>query len=196
MNPTKINAPKIIAGSFLGIIAIGAILLSLPISTVQEGSMPVIDALFTSTSAVCVTGLAVVDIGTYFTKFGQIVLIILMQAGGLGIMTLSTFFLILFGKRLQMKDLFVIEGSVGQEVVHGVKGLVKYILVSTFGIEFIGVIVFFLAQFLGNFNKRRNAGQIVISHSWMAKMCDKNNCFFPLSFYSIIADFQIAFFKF
>lgn len=141
MNPTKINAPKIIAGSFLGIIAIGAILLSLPISTVKEGSMSLIDALFTSTSAVCVTGLAVVNIGTYFTKFGQIVLIILMQAGGLGIMTLSTFFLILLGKRLQMKDLFVIEGSVGQEVVHGVKGLVKYILVSTFGIEFIGIII-------------------------------------------------------
>jgi trk system potassium uptake protein TrkH len=141
MNPTKINAPKIIAGSFLWIIVIGTILLSLPISTVRDGAMPLIDAFFTSTSAVCVTGLSVVDIGTYFTTFGQIVLMFLMQIGGLGIMTLSTFFLILLGKRLQMRDLFVIEGSVGNEIVHGVKGLVKYILLSTLAIEFFGAII-------------------------------------------------------
>jgi trk system potassium uptake protein TrkH len=141
MKPTKINAPKIIAGSFLGIIALGAILLSLPISTVLEGSMPLIDAVFTSTSAVCVTGLSVVDVGTYFTTFGQIVLMFLMQIGGLGIMTLSTFFLILLGKRLQMRDLFVIESSVGQELVHGVKGLVRYILFSTLAIEFVGAVI-------------------------------------------------------
>lgn len=141
MKPTKINAPKIIAGSFLGVIVLGAILLSLPISTVQKGSMPLLDALFTSTSAVCVTGLVVVDIGAYFTKFGQIVLLLLMQIGGLGIMTMSTFFLILIGKRLQMKDMFVIEGSIGQEIVHGVKGLVKYILGITFLIEFLGAVI-------------------------------------------------------
>lgn len=141
MKPAKINAPKIIAGSFLGIIVLGTILLSLPVSTVQKGSMPLLDALFTSTSAVCVTGLAVVDVGTYFTKFGQIVLIFLMQVGGLGIMTLSTFFLIIIGKRLQMKDMFVIEGSIGQEVVRGVKGLVKYILGVTLFIEFIGAVI-------------------------------------------------------
>jgi len=141
MKPTKINAPKIIAGSFLGIIALGAILLSLPISTVMEGSMPLIDAVFTSTSAVCVTGLTVVDVRTYFTTFGQVVIMLLMQIGGLGIMTLSTFFLILLGKRLQMRDLFVIESSVGQELVHGVKGLVIYILVSTLAIEFVGAII-------------------------------------------------------
>lgn len=143
MQSTKINAPKIIACSFLGAIALGTILLSLPISTVQKGSMPMLDALFTATSAVCVTGLCVVDIGSYFTKFGQIVLLCLMQIGGLGIMTLSTFFLVLLGKRLQMKDLFVIESSIGQEMVHGVKGLVKYILSVTFGIEFVGACILF-----------------------------------------------------
>lgn len=143
MRPTKINAPKIIAGSFLGVIVLGTILLSLPISTVEKRSMPILNALFTSTSAVCVTGLSVVDIGTYFSKFGQIVLVFLMQIGGLGIMTLSTFFLILLGKRLQMKDLFVIEGSIGQEMVHGVKGLVRYVLFITLGIEFIGVVILF-----------------------------------------------------
>lgn len=141
MKPTKINAPKIIAGSFLGVIILGAVLLSLPISTVQRGSMPLLDALFTSASAVCVTGLVVVDTGTYFTKFGQMVILALIQIGGLGMMTLSTFFLILLGKRLQMKDLFVIEGSLGKEMVHGVKGLVKYILLFTIGIELLGACI-------------------------------------------------------
>lgn len=148
MKPTKIKAPKIVAGSFLGAIVLGTILLSLPISTVQKGSMPMLDAMFTATSAVCVTGLCVVDIGQYFTKFGQVVLLCLMQIGGLGIMTLSTFFLVLLGKRLQMKDLFVIEGSIGQEMVHGVKGLVRYVLLVTFGIEFIGAAILFW-RFIG-----------------------------------------------
>lgn len=143
MKPTKINAPKIIAGSFLGAIVIGTILLSLPISTAQNGSMPMLDALFTATSAICVTGLTVVDTGTHFTHFGQIIILILIQIGGLGIMTMSTFFLVLLGKRLQMKDLFVIEGSLGKGAIHGVKGLVKYILFITFGFELIGAVVLF-----------------------------------------------------
>lgn len=144
MRPTKINAPKIIAGSFLAAIIVGAILLSLPISTAQKGSMSMLDALFTATSAVCVTGLTVVDTGTYFTHFGQLVILILIQIGGLGIMTMSTFFLLLLGKRLQMKDLFVIEGSFGKGAIHGVKGLVKYILFITFGFELVGAGVLFL----------------------------------------------------
>ena len=135
---TKINAPKIIAGSFLSAIIIGTILLSLPFATHTPGCMPIIDALFTATSAICVTGLIVVDTGTYFTLFGQLVILLLLQIGGLGIMTLSTFFLVLLGKRLQMKDLFVIEGTLGKEMVHGVKGLVKYILLITFSFELIG----------------------------------------------------------
>lgn len=139
----KINAPKIIAFSFLSVIIIGTILLSFPFSTTASGCISTIDALFTATSAVCVTGLIVVDTGTYFTPFGQLVILILIQIGGLGIMTLSTFFLILLGKRLQMKDLFVIEGTLGKEMVYGVKGLVKYILFVTLSFEFIGAGILF-----------------------------------------------------
>jgi len=135
---TNINPPKIVAVSFLAAVVIGTILLSLPFATIAPGSMPVINALFTSTSAVCVTGLTVVDTGRYFSIFGQIVILVLLQVGGLGIMTLSTFFLLLLGKRLQMKDLFVIEGTLDREMIYGVKGLVKYILLITFGFELIG----------------------------------------------------------
>lgn len=139
----KVKPSKIIAGSFLGAILIGAILLSLPFSTVEKGSMPLIDAFFTSTSAVCVTGLTVVDTGTYFTKFGQMVILLLLQIGGLGIMTLSTFFLILIGKRLRMKDIFIIEGSIGKGGIQGVKGLLKYILGITLFVEGAGAILLF-----------------------------------------------------
>lgn len=141
LKSTKINAPKIVAISFLSAIIVGTILLSLPFATKTPGCMPIIDALFTATSAICVTGLIVVDTGTYFTHFGQLVILMLIQIGGLGIMTLSTFFLVLLGKRLQMKDIFVIEGTLGKEMVHGVKGLVKYILIVTFAFEFIGAAV-------------------------------------------------------
>lgn len=138
---TKLNPPKIIAISFLTAIIVGTLLLSLPIATTKPGSMPVLDALFTSASAVCVTGLIVVDTGTYFTRFGQTVILLLFQVGGLGIMTLSTFFLILLGKRLLMKDLFVIKGSIGSEPIYGIRALVKYILLITFIFEFIGTII-------------------------------------------------------
>lgn len=141
MKSTRINASRIIGGSFFAAIIIGAVLLSLPFATTGPGSMPFIDALFTSTSAVCVTGLVVVDTGSYYTAFGQWVIMILFQIGGIGIMTLSTFFLVLLGKRLQMKDLFVINGTIGRESVHGVKGLLRYVLLVTFGFELLATVI-------------------------------------------------------
>lgn len=149
----KINAPKIIFLSFLGAIIIGAVLLSLPIATNSKGSMPIIDALFTSASAVCVTGLIVVDTGTYFSHFGQLVIMILMQIGGLGIMTFSVFFFAILGKRLGMKDLYVVEGSVGKEGSFSIKTLVIYILLITFITEFLGAaILFWRFTLYGHYN--------------------------------------------
>lgn len=96
------NPAKLILLSFAAAILAGTALLLLPISTVS-GISPV-NALFTSTSAVCVTGLIVVDTGSAFTRFGQTVIMMLIQLGGLGIMTFSTFFLVLFGKPVSATD--------------------------------------------------------------------------------------------
>lgn len=94
----EFQAAKIISLSFLGTILVGTLLLQLPVST-HAGRLNGVDALFMATSAVCVTGLSVIDIGTQFTRFGQIVMLCLIQIGGLGIMTFSLLFSLFLGLR-------------------------------------------------------------------------------------------------
>src|SRR5690606_28978886 len=91
--------PQILTAGFAIIILIGAILLALPISSAANESTPLINALFTSTSAVCVTGLAVVETGTYWSTFGEVVIMLLVQVGGLGFMTMATLFAFMLRKR-------------------------------------------------------------------------------------------------
>lgn len=134
----RINAPRLIMLSFAGAILVGAILLTLPYSTRVSGSMHPVDALFTSASAVCVTGLVVVDIGTYFTPFGQTVILILIQLGGLGIMTLSTFFLIMLRRRLTLKDRLILKDTLGEKKISGLSGLILLIVGMTVFLETLG----------------------------------------------------------
>ncbi len=124
---------------FAGAILAGAILLRLPISTVGA-PISFVDALFTSTSAVCVTGLIVVDTGTKFSLFGQIVILALIQMGGLGIMTFSVFFMILLGKRISFKGRVAIHDSFSHSPFKNFAGMLKAIFVLAFGIEILGAI--------------------------------------------------------
>ncbi len=139
-NPSqkRINAPRLIMLSFAGAILVGTILLTLPYSTRAPGAMHPVDAFFTSTSAVCVTGLIVVDTGTYFTPFGQTVILILIQLGGLGIMTLSTFFLIMLRRRLTLKDRLVLKDTLGEKKISGLPGLILLIVGMTVFLETLG----------------------------------------------------------
>jgi trk system potassium uptake protein len=134
----RINAPRVIMLSFAGAILAGAILLMLPYSTRDPGMMNPVDALFTSASAVCVTGLIVVDTGTFFTPFGQSVILILIQLGGLGIMTLSTFFLIMLRRRLTLKDRLVLRDTLGEKKISGLSGLIILIVGMTVFLETLG----------------------------------------------------------
>ena len=99
--------------SFLGAILLGWILLSLPQAS-KGPPLSLVDALFTSTSATCVTGLIVVDTGTRFTTFGQVVILALIQLGGLGIMTFSALFLIFMGGRFSLKQRLLMQESFSQ----------------------------------------------------------------------------------
>ena len=135
---TRFNASRLIILSFLGAIIVGTLLLLLPFSTRSSGSMNIVDALFTAASATCVTGLIVVDTGSYFTPFGQTVILILIQLGGLGIMTMSTFFLIMIGRRLTLKDRIMMQDTLGERKVTGLKGLIKLIVGMTIFLEVIG----------------------------------------------------------
>jgi len=132
----------IIITTYLTIIVIGALLLMLPIST-QTGSIKPENALFTSASAITVTGLIVVDTSTYFTFFGQLVILILLQCGGLGFMLFSTLIILLVGKSISLKDKVIIENDFTTGTYKSIKGLIKKVFLLTFGFELIGSIILF-----------------------------------------------------
>lgn len=134
----KLTPYQILSLGFASLILFGGLLLTLPIASSNGQSLPFIDALFTATSAVCVTGLTVVDTGTYFSLFGQLVIIFLIQCGGLGIMTMSTLMAILMRKKLLLKDRLIMQEALNQLTFSGIIRLVIYIVKITFFIEFIG----------------------------------------------------------
>ena len=139
----KLNPPQIIALSFLVTIIAGAVLLSLPFSTVEGDKVGLVDSIFTATSATCVTGLVVKNTNTW-TPFGQIVVLILFQMGGLGIMTLSTLFAILLGRKLTIRQGVVIQGAMNQPSAKGIKKLIFYIVLIAFSVEALGAALLYL----------------------------------------------------
>jgi trk system potassium uptake protein TrkH len=143
MNRKKrlLDPPKVLVLGFSTIILIGAILLTLPIATINQEGLPFLDALFTATSATCVTGLVVVDTGTTFTTFGQIVILLLIQVGGLGFMTFATLFAFLLGKRISLKERLLLQESLNYISIQGVVRLTKRIIIFSAVIELLGAIL-------------------------------------------------------
>lgn len=129
---------QIIAMGFATLIFLGAILLSLPIATIEGVKTPFIDCLFTSTSAVCVTGLVTVDTGTYWSYFGKTIIIILIQIGGLGFMAFATLLSLIIGKKITLKERLIIRESLNSTSLQGIVKLARYILMFTFSIEILG----------------------------------------------------------
>jgi trk system potassium uptake protein TrkH len=132
---------QVLVAGFAVLIFIGSILLTLPLSTSSGEMTNYLTALFTSTSAVCVTGLVVVDTGTYWSPFGQFIIICLIQIGGLGFMSLTTFFLILSRKKITIRNRLIIQSSVNSHKLGGIVRFTKYILYFTFIIEAVGAIL-------------------------------------------------------
>ena len=129
------SPPQVLSITFLVAIFFGAILLYLPVSTTAPISF--LDALFTATSATTVTGLAVVSTGNDFTLFGQTVIMVLMQIGGLGLMTFAVLIVMLLGKKIGLRGRILIQQSFNQYSLGGMIRLVRIILLFTFGIEAI-----------------------------------------------------------
>ncbi|MBQ8507721.1 MAG: Trk family potassium uptake protein [Clostridia bacterium] len=132
------NALHMIALGFAGIILLGSLLLSLPCAAQDGKGIGWFDALFTSTSAVCVTGLVVVDTGTTFSLFGKIVLLCLIQVGGLGFMTFATMLFRLIGRHISLRERMLIRESLNEEGVGGMVSLMGWVAKSAFTVEFIG----------------------------------------------------------
>lgn len=135
------NPPLYLMIGFLIIILIGSILLSLPISSANGKSTLYLDSLFVSTSAVCVTGLTPVVTATHWNLFGQLIIIILIQIGGLGVMTLSTLVAMLLGKRITLSSRLIIREQVGAKGYSGLVKLIRYVLASTLVIESVGAFI-------------------------------------------------------
>lgn len=135
----SLHPAQILALGFGCLILLGTFLFMLPIATYEEGrGLSFIDALFEATSAVCVTGLAVVDTGTTFTLFGEIVLLCLIQVGGWGFMTTGIFMFIILGKRIGLKERLLLQDSLNVFSISGVVNLVKRIILITLIVELIG----------------------------------------------------------
>lgn len=126
---------------FLAVILIGAFLLSLPISHNDGEWFGFTDSLFTATSCVCVTGLVVVDTAIEFTLFGQIVILLLIQIGGLGFMTLATVMFIVFGKKINLQSRIYMQESVSEDNLKGVVRLAQKIVIYTLAFEAMGAFV-------------------------------------------------------
>ncbi|RED57134.1 TrkH family potassium uptake protein [Cohnella lupini] len=136
------SPPRILVLGFAAIIFLGAGLLMLPFSHLQGAAPRFIDALFTATSATCVTGLVVVDTGTYWTTAGQIIILAMIQIGGLGFMTMSTLFAIMLKRRISLKERLVLQEALNQSSVEGIIRLVRKVVVYSLTIELTGAILF------------------------------------------------------
>jgi len=141
----RFHPAQFLAIGFVVTIFVGTVLLYLPFST-TSGHISFYDALFTSTSAVCVTGLIVKDTGTYFSPVGQVIIMMLFQIGGLGIMTFSTLVLLVAGKRIAIKDSITLKEDYLHTSSLRIQSLIRNIFLYTLGIEFLGTLVFY-AQF-------------------------------------------------
>lgn len=124
---------------FITLIAIGTVLLIMPFATADGSWNDPIVALFTSTSAVCVTGLIVVDTGEYFSFWGQLFILMLIQIGGLGYMTTTTFLILLLGRKFDLRQKFAIQESFDRPFLQGSTNLVRSIIVTTLIFEITGI---------------------------------------------------------
>jgi len=185
------NPAVFVLFSFLFAVFIGTLLLLLPIATKSSGGTSLITALFTSTSATCVTGLIVVDTGTYFTLFGQLVILMLIQIGGLGIMTVSSAFAIMLGQKLSVRSENLIQNVVGETNKIDMINLVKHVLGVTLFFEIIGTIFLYLT-FKGDFISHSTAFYYSLFHS-VSAFCNAGFSLFPNSFTGYFTNFNINF---
>ncbi len=135
----QLTPPQVLALGFALVILLGTVLLKLPISTKVEISW--MDAFFTAASATTVTGLSVINIGTTLSVFGECVMIVMMQIGGLGLMTFAIFVLILLGKKIGLKERLIVQESFNQTSIGGVIRLVKILFIFTIAVELAGTII-------------------------------------------------------
>ncbi|MFA5104218.1 MAG: TrkH family potassium uptake protein [Candidatus Margulisiibacteriota bacterium] len=139
----RFRAALIIGFSFLAVITLGAVLLCLPVSSANGTFTSFLDAYFTANSATCVTGLACLDTGTHFSLFGKLVILFLIQVGGLGYMTFSTFFMVFFRRKMFISEKLMMQEALNVYSAEDVINVLKKIFSIVFLIEGIGAMALF-----------------------------------------------------
>lgn len=155
---TRWNTLRVTAAGFLGVILLGAVLLSLPVSNTQPIAFT--DALFTSATSVCVTGLVTVVPASQFTLFGKVILLLLIQIGGLGVIACGTLFLFLLNKKITIQERVVLKEAYGADRLGGIVKLVRKVILGTFAVEGAGAVLYAF-QFIPEYGLVRGIGYSV-----------------------------------
>ncbi|MEF9984563.1 MAG: TrkH family potassium uptake protein [Oscillospiraceae bacterium] len=132
---------KAIARSFILVILVGTVILMLPISSKDGRFTDFLDALFTATSATCVTGLIVFDTYTKWTVFGQVIILMLIQIGGLGLVTITTFFNVALGKKLGLRSMQLAQESINSTSIIDISGIIRFVVTASLSIELLGAVM-------------------------------------------------------
>lgn len=143
----KLSEVQILAIGFIVVILIGGTILSLPMSSVTGEATNFLDSVFTATSATCVTGLVVVDTGTHWNIFGQTVIMILIEIGGLGFMSFATFITFLMGRKITLKSRLLMQEAMNTFGIQGVVKMMLKVMQFAFVIQFVGLL-FLSTQFI------------------------------------------------
>ncbi len=187
----RIKPPLVVVLTFISIIAVGTLLLLLPRSTIPGKATTFMDALFTATSATCVTGLIVVDTGSHFSLLGQLVILFLIQVGGLGLMTFTSFFALSLGKGFGVKDRVLLRGILNYGDLGKIGSLILSIFAITFIIEAVGALLLY-TQFLPYHESSLSPAYSAIFHS-ISAFCNAGFSLFSDSFRRYQSDTGINF---
>ncbi|MBC8527708.1 MAG: hypothetical protein H8D22_12805 [Candidatus Cloacimonetes bacterium] len=190
----KNHPAKVILISFAFTILIGTTFLSLPIASATGESIGLLKAGFTATSATCVTGLTVLDTGTDFSHFGKIIILLLLQIGGLGIMTFSTILIMLFSKRISPVNQSLLQGVMGEATPENLFKLIKAVVFTTLSFEIFGALLLFLKfhthQYFSHFTTLQIIGHSIF-HS-ISAFCNAGFCLYPDSFTKFQGDWFVC----
>ena len=174
--------------SFIIVTILGGILLSLPISMNYEKNVKVIDGFFIATSAICVTGLSSIDIGSVYNIFGQIIILILIQLGGLGVITFTSVIIIMISKKIGYYTKKIVKEDINIDTTFKIEEYVKKVILSVILIEFIGAIILFF-EFIKKFNFLK-AVYYSFFHS-ISAFCNAGFSLFPDNLYRFKNSFLI-----
>ena len=137
----RFTTTQLIMLSFLGAIFVGSVLLTLPISAAEE-RVPYIDALFTATTSICVTGLVTVSTASAWSAFGQFVIMCLIQIGGLGIITIISAIMVIINKKIGMKDRILLQDTFNLNSLFGIVRFLRNVILGTLVVEGVGALLY------------------------------------------------------